>query len=500
MAIQNKNYSIWDILRQGSVDPLDPTGQLKQQDPAAMLRQILAQMSGAQAPYKSQPSGLLDMVWNKQYGKQVPTSLPGKQTDEEGNPLGELPAPIARVDTRPGIFQNKAALGTALPILIAGLVGGKRAGGSAADTIMGLQQQKKQNELASSKVLSDMLDQAMRREEVSAGREQQAGQFEQTLGQRKTEFEQEMKLREASLLAQMSKGGPKTVKEDADGNFVIIDTGTGEVVKTGVKAPVKAPDESGLPKKVADFKLVYGRDPNERELSRLSGTAEPAVTDYQMNRTLTEEELDSAAQMAANYEMPPSQIPGFGGAQRIKIATRAKKINPQWDYGRAEALFAFGRSPALIQRIKYIENVQNTIGKAKQASEALKKSDIKAFNKAKIWSLEQTGDPRASAIIAVNTILAEEIGNIFQGGTGSVTSDAKLKLAMETLQSDWSDKQLDAALDAINELMKVRKDTLAAGTWIERGGGSAGGQGSTNQGSATKLERGPDGKLREVKQ
>lgn len=74
------------------------------------------------------------------------------------------------------------------------------------------------------------------------------------------------------------------------------------------------------------------------------------------------------------------------------------------------------------------------------------------------------------------TLVSDEIGKILQGGgTGSSTSDAKLKQASEILGKNDSPKAIAAALGDVQELIGFRRKALTRGTYLENAAPAANG-------------------------
>jgi hypothetical protein len=66
------------------------------------------------------------------------------------------------------------------------------------------------------------------------------------------------------------------------------------------------------------------------------------------------------------------------------------------------------------------------------------------------------------------TLLADEIAKVLQGGgTGNGTSDAKLKQAADLLAGDMTPAQFETVLNAAEDMLKVRRQSLTNKTFIQ---------------------------------
>ena len=185
--------------------------------------------------------------------------------------------------------------------------------------------------------------------------------------------------------------------------------------------------------------------------------------------------IDRAAVALAQRQISPSQVAQLyggmgGGAAQVKrmIADRAIKLDPTLNLQELEANYKFSSAPGTQTTVRFIENIEKTIPTLENIIGKMKLGNVKIINAATLATKGQFGSKDVASFYFAQTLLADEIAKILQGGgTGSATSDAKLKQALELLDSDMSPQQWEGVLDTAREMLAVRKKSLTKGTYME---------------------------------
>ena len=180
------------------------------------------------------------------------------------------------------------------------------------------------------------------------------------------------------------------------------------------------------------------------------------------------------AQKIVDHEMAPGQIgeiaKGFGKrTQEVSqmISEGVNRIDPHFNYQEADANFKLSNSPAFQQTVRYMDSVQNSIPLVVQRAQELGNSNVRFVNGLANMGKAQLNDPKLAKFQTDALLVADEIAKILQGGgTGSGTSDAKLKQAAQIIRDSDSPKAIAAKLGEVQQLIGYRKDSLTKGTYI----------------------------------
>lgn len=222
--------------------------------------------------------------------------------------------------------------------------------------------------------------------------------------------------------------------------------------------------DKATPEQIIAARKVYtdaGREPEKT-------SAEEAIAP---------DDVAGAAQAILAGRMAPSQLSLVGGmgSRGVKfkqaVVAEVNKQNPAFNWQQAESGYQFGKSPATQTTVRYLDNVSKTIPMLRDANKVFKRSNVQFVNDVIKSGKKQFGNVDVADFDFKNTLLADEIAKVLQGGgTGSGTSDAKLRQAQDLLNGRMTPAQYDAVLDAADEMLKVRRDTLTKGTFMEGAG------------------------------
>lgn len=192
------------------------------------------------------------------------------------------------------------------------------------------------------------------------------------------------------------------------------------------------------------------------------------------------ERVETAANDIIAGRLSPSQLATFfvgmgkdsASQLRSYVMQRVKQIDPEFNFATAESNYQFGKAPSTQNTVRYLENIQKTIPMLRAANQQFKRSNVRLVNDVIRSGKSQFGNIDVADFEFKRTLLADEIAKVLQGGgTGSGTSDAKLKQASDLLASDMSPAQFETVLNAAEEMLNARRETLTRGTVNERKSG-----------------------------
>lgn len=227
----------------------------------------------------------------------------------------------------------------------------------------------------------------------------------------------------------------------------------------------------------------------------------------QLGQMPTPDDAKSFADMIQNHQMAPSQLSlagGFGAAgasiKRMTIAELAKRgVNLE----EAEGEYQLAKSPGFQQQIRYMDQVTNSLPRLQETANKLGNTTMKAINDLVNKGKNQFNNVDLKAFKTDVTFVADEVGKILQGGgTGSATSDAKLRQASEVFSSSDSPASIAAAAKEVQALIGSRRQALTKGTYLESSGQTENAKASENGGygvgQAVKLKNGQTVTIRKV--
>jgi hypothetical protein len=198
------------------------------------------------------------------------------------------------------------------------------------------------------------------------------------------------------------------------------------------------------------------------------------------------EGMDSLVDMFHRGEVDPSQLPGFGKA-RTEFLEELHKKYPDDNPAQATEDYKFASNVGVQLTLKGLENLVGPDGKSGNLQEVVKSSndikrtDFPAVNDVEAWARINKGDPKMAGYYAQVLEVSDQIAKVLQGGgTGSATSDAKLKQAQNLLNSGFSKDQIKGIADGLSPLLANRKGSMIGNNrYLKNQYGSAGSGGAS---------------------
>src|SRR5207248_2193137 len=121
------------------------------------------------------------------------------------------------------------------------------------------------------------------------------------------------------------------------------------------------------------------------------------------------------------------------------------KYGKPFDLAQAQGDYKFANNPSTQNTLRYLnsltgaDNKGGNLGALIALSNRITRTDFPALNDAAAWAKIQTGNPQMASYFTAVTEVADQVAKILQGGgSGSGTSDAKLKQAAELFQKGFS--------------------------------------------------------------
>ncbi len=187
-------------------------------------------------------------------------------------------------------------------------------------------------------------------------------------------------------------------------------------------------------------------------------------------------QVQRAAAVVLAGKMAPSQAVAFYGGMGTNAAQFKRAMtdaivlgNKDFDFQKAEAGYQFGKSAGTQGTVRFIDNAQKTIPILERTLDKLDLSDAQPINWLELGAKNKLGDSDVAAFNFLQTTMADEFGKIITGGgTGSVVSDTKIKMAAEALNHDMSRAQWREVLSVAKEVFQARRDSLTKDTFMEK--------------------------------
>ncbi len=150
-------------------------------------------------------------------------------------------------------------------------------------------------------------------------------------------------------------------------------------------------------------------------------------------------------------------------ADKLSMAQTGKHFN----IAQANIDYKFAQQPNTQNTLKYLGSLVGGVGQTGNLDElvnlsnSIDRTSFPKLNDVEQWARLNAGDPSIAAYNATITEVADQIAKILQGGgSGSGTSDAKLRQANALFQSSFTKGQVIATVNAIKPLLQNRAKSL----------------------------------------
>jgi len=217
------------------------------------------------------------------------------------------------------------------------------------------------------------------------------------------------------------------------------------------------------------------KDPEMADLAKTSKELQIALQRIQLGQQPSPDDAATFAQQLVDHKLAPSQVQLFGGfgAQgatfKRMVGTAALKIDPTFNWEEAESTYQLVKSPSFQNTVRYMDSVVESMPRLQQTANQLGNGNIRSLNALVNAGKNQINNVDVKKFKTDVLFVSDEIAKILQGGgTGSGTSDAKLRQAGEILSTSDSPRAIAAALGEASALMANRRSALTRGTYLDR--------------------------------
>lgn len=182
--------------------------------------------------------------------------------------------------------------------------------------------------------------------------------------------------------------------------------------------------------------------------------------------TLAPSELSKRATGASSYNdvlVAAGKLTGANGKpfDIAKADRQYKFANQPNTQNTLNFLTSLVGGPGRTGNLDELKNLSSQVNNPKGGFLGMGSSSFPALNDVNQWASISSGDPTIAAYHAVITEVADQIAKILQGGgSGSGTSDAKLKQAAGLFQTGFTKDQMTGVIDAIKPLLANRASSM----------------------------------------
>lgn len=216
-------------------------------------------------------------------------------------------------------------------------------------------------------------------------------------------------------------------------------------------------------------------DPVLRDAAIAQKNVATALANLQLNMAPTKEQAASVAEDLVNHRIAPEQLATLfstrgkeGMAFKLAVTAEAKKLDPSFNFEEASATYGLVKSPSFQQTVRYMDAVVESIPRLEQAAARLGNGRFRTLNDIANAAANQFNSTDLKAFKTDALLVGDEIAKILQGGgSGSATSDAKLRQASEIISTSDNVPAIAAAVKEIQFLIGNRRRTLTKGTYME---------------------------------
>jgi hypothetical protein len=234
-------------------------------------------------------------------------------------------------------------------------------------------------------------------------------------------------------------------------------------------------------KAMQDYK-TQNADPDLRAAALAQRNIAGLLAQMQLNNQPTKEQASSVADDLVNHRIAPEQLASLfstrgaaGMAFKLQVASEAKKIDPTFNFEAASAEYQLAKSPGFQNTVRYMDSTMESMPQLLKNAQALNNVSVRSVNKLINAGKNEFNNVDLKKFKTDVTFVGDEIAKILAGGgTGNVTSDAKLKQGQDVFSTSDDPQAIAAALGEVQSLMGNRRRALTRGTYMEGSSASTG--------------------------
>lgn len=223
-------------------------------------------------------------------------------------------------------------------------------------------------------------------------------------------------------------------------------------------------------KAIQNFKEI-NTDPEMRAANLAQKNLAQVLAQLQAGQQPTREDAELIARQVLNHQMAPSQAMAMGGfgtagaAFKRMIGTEIAKEEPGFSWEQAQADYDYSKTPSFQNTVRYIDSTLESMPRLLTNARALAQGQVQSINKMVADGKKQLNNVDLKKFTTDAIFVGDEIAKILQGGgTGSGTSDSKLKQAQEVFSTSDNPSTIAAALEEIQPLLGNRRRAVTKGT------------------------------------
>lgn len=177
--------------------------------------------------------------------------------------------------------------------------------------------------------------------------------------------------------------------------------------------------------------------------------------------------------MLVEGRMDPSQLSkrvskGYSMNDVLSAADRYSRATygQPFDVAQATSDYKYATNNNTQNTLKYLnsltgsDNQSGNLGALVDLSNKIPRTQLPAINNTEAWAKLQAGDPQMTAYYSAVTEVSDQVAKIMQGGSGSSTSDAKLRQAQELFNKGFTPQQIASTAVTLRTLLANRKNEL----------------------------------------
>lgn len=201
-----------------------------------------------------------------------------------------------------------------------------------------------------------------------------------------------------------------------------------------------------------------------------------ALAQMQLNQMPTKEQAASVADDLVHHRISPDQLTSLfstrgkeGLSFKLAVTSEAKKLDPQFNFEEAQSNYNLSKSTGFQNTVRYMDSTLESMPRLLENVSKLGRGNFRTWNEVANAAAGQFNSTDLKRVKTDALLVGDEVAKILSGGgTGSATSDAKLKQGTELLNVSDSVPAIAATLDEIQNLIGNRRRALTRGTYMEK--------------------------------
>lgn len=246
------------------------------------------------------------------------------------------------------------------------------------------------------------------------------------------------------------------------------------VVKNGGKPLTDAQMKSVDSASMQDYAQSKA-DPAMRDAALAQKNVALLLAQAQLSQMPTKDQAVSVADDLVNHRISPDQLTSLfstrgkeGLAFKLAVTSEAKKMDPSFNFEEAQGNYNLSKSTGFQNTVRYMDSALESIPQLEKNAANLGNGQFRTLNQLANAAKNQFNSTDLKRFKTDALLVGDEIAKILSGGgTGSATSDAKLKQATDIIGQSDSVPAIAAAMDEVKTLMGNRRRALTRGTYME---------------------------------